>query len=298
MVVPVETVYGREHFVDSFPLSAVLVKEISPETVIHKHDFLEVAYVSEGSAVHHVRRQQYEVFAGDIFVIDSSSAHYYSSVNGLVMRYLLVGRELLDKHMPTLSEVPGFSDFFCMEPIIREATSFEYHLHLDHELDMVIENLLKHIEAELAECRPGYKIVAESLLLELLVTIGRAYRGFLESHPRAAGVSFKNIAVDRILRFMEEHYQEQIKLADLARCGCLQEEYLCRVFKQVTGMTIIDYLIHFRVQKAETQLVHSMHSVSEISFLNGFNDVSYFIKTFRKITGLTPAAYRKAQSLS
>ena len=67
----------------------------------------------------------------------------------------------------------------------------------------------------------------------------------------------------------------------------------CKFFKNMTRKTPVDYLVAYRVEKASRKLLSTDMSVTDIAFAAGFNDLSYFIKTFKKLKGKTPADFRK-----
>ena len=67
----------------------------------------------------------------------------------------------------------------------------------------------------------------------------------------------------------------------------------CIFFKRLTGQTFTHYLTRYRIDQARYLLTHTDHSVSQICYESGFNDVPYFCRTFKKNTGVTPMAIRK-----
>jgi AraC-like DNA-binding protein len=80
----------------------------------------------------------------------------------------------------------------------------------------------------------------------------------------------------------------------MAKAAGMSSKYFCYFFKEMTGKTPVEYLNGFRVEKASRKLLYSDLSVTEIAYLCGFNDLSYFIKTFKRQKGVSPAKFRKA----
>lgn len=97
-----------------------------------------------------------------------------------------------------------------------------------------------------------------------------------------------------VLAFIRGHYDSAITLGDMAAAAGMSSKYFCYFFKGMTGKTPVEYLTLYRIEKASGKLLRSDLSVTAIAYACGFNDLSYFIKTFKQIKGITPAQYRKA----
>ena len=96
----------------------------------------------------------------------------------------------------------------------------------------------------------------------------------------------------RMLRYVEEHYAEELTVEKIAACVALSESACLRSFRQLLGITPIQYVKQFRVEKAAELLRSTRLKTGEIGMECGFADGSYFIKTFREIKHCTPKEYR------
>ena len=94
-----------------------------------------------------------------------------------------------------------------------------------------------------------------------------------------------------VLTHIEQHYAEPITLAQLSEIAGMSSKYFCRFFRQMTRRTPIDYLNYYRVECACHELSTTEKSVTEVALDCGFNDISYFIKTFRRHKGVSPGKY-------
>ena len=106
----------------------------------------------------------------------------------------------------------------------------------------------------------------------------------------------EQIAAERMkqmLRFVEEHYPEELTVERIAACVALSESACLRSFRQLLGVTPIQYVKQFRVEKAAELLRTTRLRTGEIGVECGFADGSYFIKTFREIKHCTPRQYRQ-----
>lgn len=88
---------------------------------------------------------------------------------------------------------------------------------------------------------------------------------------------------------------EALYLTDLAGYCDLSVSHFSLVFRQTTGRSPLDYLIHLRIQRACNLLDLSGLKVKEVAARVGFEDVFYFSRVFRRVMGLSPSAYRKVK---
>lgn len=109
----------------------------------------------------------------------------------------------------------------------------------------------------------------------------------------AVGSSHRVDQIKSVLEYIELHYQYSITLEALAAVAGMNPKYFCRIFKTITQQSPMDYVIFYRVEQAAILLSTTDLSVTEIGMDCGFNDCSYFIRTFKKIKQLTPNQYRK-----
>ena len=85
-----------------------------------------------------------------------------------------------------------------------------------------------------------------------------------------------------------------ISLDDLSRIAGMNPKYFCRYFRSLTGRTPIDYLNYYRIECASEMLSTKDITIREVAISCGFNDESYFIKTFNKYKGITPKQFMKS----
>lgn len=107
----------------------------------------------------------------------------------------------------------------------------------------------------------------------------------------------KNSIVAEILEYINQNYYRNISLRELAENKYfVNYSYLSRIFGQETGMTFSKYLIQLRLKKAEEFLQDDEMKISSIAFEVGYNDVSHFIQSFKKVYGMTPEEFRGAEN--
>src|SRR5690606_15901963 len=99
--------------------------------------------------------------------------------------------------------------------------------------------------------------------------------------------------VDKVQQYMLEHLDQEFSRERLAEQVYLNPAYLSRLFRRETGLSLTDYMVKLRMNKAKEQLESSNLKVSDIAYLVGYANFSHFSKLFKKTTGLTPQEYRK-----
>ena len=98
-------------------------------------------------------------------------------------------------------------------------------------------------------------------------------------------------------QFVETHFAELVRLSVVAGHCHMSESEFSRVFKKEHGLTFCEYLLKFRIGKACELLADSPVQVKTVAFDVGFNDVSYFARTFRRYTGATPSSYQQVLAM-
>lgn len=116
--------------------------------------------------------------------------------------------------------------------------------------------------------------------------------GELAERIRALGAG-PSLAVKKALSFIEGHFQESIKLADVAEHVCLSPNYLSQQLKQQTGKTFLEHLCGWRLEEAKRLLSSSLLTVSEVAFQVGYENPRYFSEVFQRHCGQTPSRFRK-----
>lgn len=97
--------------------------------------------------------------------------------------------------------------------------------------------------------------------------------------------------LDRVYEFIDNHYQQRITIEEVADLSHLSNAAFCRYFKKMTRLTFTQFVNHYRIDKAK-KLLLSGKNVTETCFLSGFESLSYFNRTFKKITGMNPISFR------
>jgi len=105
-------------------------------------------------------------------------------------------------------------------------------------------------------------------------------------------------AIRRARIFIAEHADEKMSLAAVARIVNMSATYFSEKFKEMTGINFVDYVARTRIEKARNLLLNPNRRVTEVAFEVGFQSLSQFNRTFRKIAGESPSDYRAKLALA
>lgn len=141
----------------------------------------------------------------------------------------------------------------------------------------------------------GYiqKLIEIETQPDLCAWAGKAVDEFIELVYETQD-SKKITQIKPAVDFIKENFDQQIALADVAKSAHLSVSRLAHVFKDQMGITIIDFLTKIRIDKAKQLLMFTDKSCTEICFEVGYNNQSYFTRTFKDLTSMTPKLFRKS----
>lgn len=184
----------------------------------------------------------------------------------------------------------------------NHACSKNIHDIMDHKI--TIHNLLSerspavlpivdNLTLALSGKKTGYEFMTQGYLYQLIGTI-------LEEHLYEEDVKDIKAArhlnsIKNVLAYIAENYDSSISLDNLAKIAGMNPKYFCQYFRSMTERTPIDYLNYYRIECACEMLSTKDISIKETAISCGFNDESYFIKTFHKYKGITPKQFMKAE---
>ena len=263
----------------------------------HFHDRVEIMYVSKGSALIHLYQYQMEGGNRKILITRQRTER------------LTAGKcMLLDQGVLHRLEVPEEAYMVNLEFILTEdsqaliefgwlaASSREFSELLKNAREIVIGQdrsgrLLYAMEQtvqELTDRVPLEYALSQVLLSEVLLRFAEAAK---DAVLRDNTLSY----VRKAATYITSHLDESIRIADIADEVGVASAYLQRIFRQSTGMTIIDYLNRLRVQQSKRLLMFTDDSIMDVAIAAGFNSRQHFFRVFQAETGLSPREFRKAQ---
>ena len=140
------------------------------------------------------------------------------------------------------------------------------------------------------------KPVSEEDLENTLAVLRMELKNLYElPDENAAGKLGAEESVRRAIRYMHEHYMEELDIGSLAESLGFHSAYLTRLFNRYAGETPLKYLTSLRIEAAKKLLRDSTLSIADVGERVGYPDQFHFSKTFRKTTGMNPSAFRRTQ---
>lgn len=181
-------------------------------------------------------------------------------------------------------------DFYYIEPFYYEIN--KRILSLDFVQSKFLLSIVKSIEDLLDYQKNNrWHFEARAYLIHMLFKVEMQLLDSMENHIGAFDL------VGEVSAYIQSLYSEQITLECLCRRFNVNRTTLNNLFKETTGMTVIEYLLDIRLETSKHMLTQTKLNVSEISSFIGFKDPSYFSRQFKARLGVTPTMYRNNQRL-
>ena len=166
-------------------------------------------------------------------------------------------------------------------------------VQVEEERKPYVEALLFQIQEELFRKQIGCETVIRLKLAELLTYLYRLRRRENNAFLDKVKQTPKHKKVGEVAEFIMDHYEEPQSLDSLAKRFYVSKCYLSRIFKEVTGFTINEYINFNRVKRAQQLLGNSEYSVTDIAGMLGYDSITYFERVFKKYSSVSPLQYRK-----
>lgn len=183
--------------------------------------------------------------------------------------------------------------------VLREFTRSEIVFPNNRQLTMVRDERIKHgilaLHQELLAPSPAGELFVGHIARGITAHYLHTYCGHLDA-PIPAGQKLAPADLKRVQELIESRLDSKPSLDELAATLGLSVASFCRRFKNSTGLPPYQYLLHARVARAKQALQRRGQSLSELALSLGFYDQSQFTNTFRRIVGVSPRDYMRAQS--
>jgi len=280
-----EGLHEKEIFTEQYPFRLIINSIEEFQYPLHWHNAAELVYNASGYCRIDVSGTEYMLSDGDLLLIPSGEIHEIteSSKGG--------ERDIIQFDITSLDCFGGINN---IRPYMKNTVKI--CKTAEPELQRSIERCVLDLIGEYEKKDYAYALSLNARIFDIIVLFSRhlATReirlGTDTGRRKIAG--FKQI--DRAFEYIEKNYPSEITLKDISNYVGFSEYYFSRLFKDVTGQNFLNYLNSYRARQAEKLLRHSEKPILDIALESGFNSLTTFNRTFRKIKGCSPTFYRKA----
>jgi AraC-like DNA-binding protein/mannose-6-phosphate isomerase-like protein (cupin superfamily) len=259
---------------------------------IHCHDYIQMWYVISGTYRHVFENREFILGKGSLLVVPQFCAHYLDT--SLSEDSALYRCEFSDSFINDTSNSEQHTSLFNLvyiEPLLIKADLMEpYHYFTG--------DAAKEIEAVFEELHQAYykrdlfsSMFIRANIIKLLALILKEYNEKYSFERNQMFVEYRE-SIQNALDFIHANYNQKIYLEDVAKIAMMSVRSFSHIFKQITGNTFVDYLLYLRVLKARELLATTDRIQYDICKECGFSDISYFHRTFKRLTGRVPGDYR------
>ena len=234
------------------------------------HENIEIQFCKEGAGFVLIDGKCHAFSKGDIALIDSDAIHYTFSNTNMIYSCIIVSTDFCKQMGIDLHKL-------SFVPLLKN----EKLSGLFEEICNIYEN-----ENNLRLAKLNY------LLLEMLIEIVNGY----SSVKDMANMEQKELEIaKKVLLYIRENYQIRITLDSIAKLVLTDKYTLCKIFKKCTGQTIFENINAYRCMRA-AEYIRDGKNVCEAASLCGFENNSFFTKTFKKHMGVLPSKYLSQKS--
>lgn len=259
----------------------------------HVHNYAELYFLLEGERYYFIEQDTYLLKPGMVVFVKPEEIHKTSRTNNSCghHRFLITIESDMLQYFFAFSALSNIKDF---ESMPGGAVKFSKS---DWQRSMTIIDAIKQEGAR-------EKTKDDTILLLLSLEL---YALFVRNHQKQNNISVDKSPmystqihthqlVHNVSSYLQNHFMENTSLEEIADQFFISKSYLTRIFKSNTGFTIKEYLTFCRIRKAKALLQDTNYSITKVSELCGFSNVTYFEKIFKNVTQLTPLKYRKLKN--
>lgn len=251
----------------------------------HWHPCCEILWVHEGEGTVIVNQNAYEIRRGMLFIFQPFQLHKVYPKASKELPYI---RSKLHFRMGDISEkLAPFAQRNGLLSQLTESQGITQAFDLSKQIDLLDEWSDWHNRSSIGKRDEEEAFL---LLMQLIGAVGQEQYSLdqyaVKTEQRPLRYS------EKIMRWIEDHYSEEVGLNHISAELHLSKFYVSRVFRQETGSSLTDYLTARRIKQACRLLQTTTLPIERIGIEVGLPDASYFVQLFKKVIGTTPLKYR------
>ncbi len=252
----------------------------------HEHNFLELAYIQQGSAIHHFDGRVTTLHEGDYFIVDYGQHHRYEQIGDVPLSVIncLFLPQLISSDLQLCRSFQQLLERYLFQ-IEYQNLKYSPVKYTFHDTDKKIESLLLEMQQECNSQRIGHIEIMRCNLINILIqSIRELYQPF--AHTRSD-------MTQNIISYVQKHFSEKLSLEKIAADYRYSLGFVSKKFKAETGISFQEYVQEVRIKKSCHLLISTKKKTTEIAELVGYADMKFFCKVFKRKNGITPSEYRK-----
>ena len=256
---------------------------------IHNHYCLEINYVLQGNGTYFIGDEKYPVRKGDVFIINNYEYHYAVNEDGKLQLIVIVFN-------PDFVWNNEQFDYQYIKAFYEWKDGFKHRLSDEKNEDDEIVKIILEMYSEWSKKETGYKLIIKSLLLKLLALLYRRFENTESFSTKIQNFQSRYNRIVKSVEYIDSNFTDDISLSEIASFSNMNQNYFSEFFHDTMNCTVSEYITNRRVKFACMKLLTSDESITNVAASSGFQNVSYFNRTFKKITGVTPQIYRSEQT--
>ena len=247
----------------------------------HYHNGCEIYFFISGDVEYFVENKKYSLKCGDIMITREDEIHspVFNSQKDYERIFIQFDPALLDKY-----KTPSFN---VLDIFYKRNAGVDNKLSLNESgVKKFWELLNKLIRADSMEGGTS-EMLRDAYFYEILAFLHKSF--YDQEDDDIHALPDKLVPV---IEYIESHLDSDLSLDVLENKFYINRYYLCRIFKKNTNVSLHDFIVYKRINRAKL-LLSEGYSVTEVAQMAGFNDYSNFIRVFGKIAGISPGKYKK-----
>ncbi|WP_170971004.1 AraC family transcriptional regulator [Ilyomonas limi] len=270
----------------AFKLHSFLVRKFEEKSFsapYHFHPEYELTFILSGSGKRYVGANMNDFYPGDFVLLGANLPHCWKTEqtmeqensSSIVVQFK---KEFLGTDFFSKPEMAG-----VLQLLQKSSNGIQFTGNA-----ALYKKKMQQLYGEKNSCRKT--ILLLDLLHELSIT--KKYQLLEKQHNQTALSPAEQQRIHIAMAYIVEHFKSDISLTAAASAVNMAPQSFCKYFKKLTRKTFMEAVTDYRIDYAAQQLIHTSHSISQIGFDSGFNDISNFHKTFKTRMQLSPLSYR------
>ncbi len=254
----------------------------------HSHTFFEMIYIYSGSCNQKINGQEIHLRSGDICVVPPGITHNIEVFDDSIVINVLMRKSTLHNIFFNFLRTPNILSAFFLNNIYSKNGNDYIIFHSGNDQDLKEKFIYMLWETENKDVY-YYQMISNTIML----IFGALIRYYEKSVETPTFTHKSDVQRFAILQYIQANYTT-VRLEDIADHFHYSTEYTSKLIKSTTGYTYTKILQQIRIEKSQVLLQDTNMTVSDISSHIGYETTEHFIRTFKKIIGMTPTEYRRA----